>query len=184
MRNLILQECQAQSLVPFLTPGTENFSDVVWKSPDAVHALLPPCLVYKKNCSGKLIQILHIDYKKTKRCLDHGIYSCKSQLEFEDACTFLRNATEKIPLPKNVQKWMFFVKVAMKHKAMTKFLGSFSRSVFNTQYYLNNTKKSDDETNSKTYELKKCTYRIYILLHWTLRLNRSITLTNETVRIS
>ena len=119
----------------------------------------------QKNCSGKLIQILHIDYKKTKRCLDHGIYSCKSQLEFEDACTFLRNATEKIPLPKNVQKWMFFVKVAMKHKAMTKFLGSFSRSVFNTQYYLNNTKKSDDETNSKTYELKKCTYRIYILLH-------------------
>ena len=49
MRNLILQECQAQSLVPFLTPGTENFSDVVWKSPDAVHALLPPCFVYKKT---------------------------------------------------------------------------------------------------------------------------------------
>ena len=141
------------------------------------------CIASTMSCLKKTVveswyKYFTLTIKKTKRCLDHGIYSCKSQLEFEDACTFLRNATEKIPLPKNVQKWMFFVKVAM-----TKFLGSFSRSVFNTQYYLN-TKKSDDETNSKTYELKKCTYRIYILLHWTLRLNRSITLTNETVRIS
>ena len=59
------------------------------------------------------------------------------QLEFQDACTFLRNATEKIPLPKNDRKRMFFVKVAMKYKAVTKFLGTFSRSVSNTQYYLN-----------------------------------------------
>ena len=49
MRHLILKEYQAQSLVPFPTPGTENFSDVVCKSPDAVHALLPPYFVYKKT---------------------------------------------------------------------------------------------------------------------------------------
>ena len=51
----------------------------------------------------------------------------------------------------------------MKYKGVKKFLGSFSRSVFNTRYYLNNEKKTrDDETNSKTYEVKKCKYRVYI----------------------
>ena len=63
-----------------------------------------------------------------------------SQLEFEDA--FFRNATEKIPLPENVRKRMFFINVAMKSKGVKKILGSFSRSVFNTQYYLNNEKNS------------------------------------------
>ena len=48
----------------------------------------------------------------------------------------------------------------MKYKGVKKILGSFSRSVFNTQYYLNNEKKlGKNETNSKTYEVKKCIYR-------------------------
>ena len=63
------------------------------------------------------------------------------QFEFQDACTFLRNATEKTPLLKNVRKRMFFINVALKYKGLNKILGSFSRSVFNTQYYLNNEKK-------------------------------------------
>ena len=63
------------------------------------------------------------------------------QSEFQDACTFLRNATENIHLLKDVRKRMFFVNVAMKYKGVKKFLGSFSRSVFNTRYYLNNEKK-------------------------------------------
>ena len=84
------------------------------------------------------------------------------QFEFQDACTFLGNATETFLYSKTFGKGSFF-KVAIKYKGVKKFLGSFARSVFNTQYYLNNEKKTrDDETNSKTYEVKKCIYRVYI----------------------
>ena len=69
------------------------------------------------------------------------------QFEFQGACTFLRNATEKIPLLKNVRKRMFLISVAIKYKGVKKFCGSFSRSVFNTQYYLNNENKTRDERN-------------------------------------
>ena len=117
----------------------------------------------QKICKCKLKQLLHIDYKKTKKCLDHGFHSCMRRFEFQDACTFLRNATEKIHLLENVRKRMFFINVAIKYEGVKKFLGGFSPSVFNNPNTISTTKKTrDDETNSKTYEVKKSKYRIYI----------------------
>ena len=109
----------------FLTPGTENFSDVVWKSPDAVHALLPPCFVYKKAVTESWYNYFTLNITKTKKLLGTRVYSCMRQLEFQDACTFLRNVTETDPLPKNVRKRLFFIRVAMKYKAVKYFGKSF-----------------------------------------------------------
>ena len=63
------------------------------------------------------------------------------QLEFQGSCTILRNATETNPLHENVRKIIFFfIKIDMKLKAVKKSLGSYSRSVFNTQYNHNHKK--------------------------------------------
>ena len=85
-----------------------------------------------------------------------------TQFEFQDACTFLRNATKNIPLFKNVRKRLLFIIAARKYKEGKIFWVVF-HEVFSIPNTISTLKKTrNDETNSKTDEVKKCISRIYI----------------------
>ena len=97
-----------------------------------------------------------------KSCLDHRFFLLHETTRVSRCLHILEKRNRKDSLPKNVRKRMFFVKVALKCKAVKKVLGRFSQGVFNTQYYLNNKKKLGWWNWFKKLRGDKRVYRIYI----------------------